>query len=533
MKPATPIGSIRTALASRGARVVLAVILLLVGLPVAVWLDLADLSEAALRRQASDMNSVITSIRNFYASDVVARVLASPGQTKVLPNYDSVPGAIPIPATLSIELGRIIGARQSNIGYRFVSDYPFANRAPHPLDGFERNSLAALRAHPGQQTTDLSGSLLTDRVRLVTPIIMGQACVACHNTNVDSPKHDWKVGDVRGIQEVTVTMPIATDLWSLKHLLIYFAFAAAAGVSFILLERRQAAVIRGINRELEGANNFLADVSLKISRYLSPQIYRSIFSGELDSTIHTKRKKLTIFFSDIKDFTATTERLQPEELTAVLNEYLNEMAQIAVDHGGTLDKFIGDAILVFFGDPESKGPVEDARACLRMAVAMQRRLVELGRAWRDRGLERPFQVRMGINTGFCNVGNFGSADRMDYTIIGAEANLAARLQYIAEPGGIVLSYETFALVKDIVVAHALPPITVKGVAREVVPYVVERLVETGAATVFNEHAAGLDLHLDLDSIDDAEAERVGAILRNAMAALAGRQAVREGGGAVG
>ena len=83
-----------------------------------------------------------------------------------------------------------------------------------------------------------------------------------------------------------------------------------------------------------------------------------------------------------------------------------------------------------------------------MAVDMQRRLAALNDEWRDRGIELPFHVRMGINTGYCNVGNFGSDDRMDYTIIGAEANLAARLQSIAEPGGIVLSYETYALVRD-------------------------------------------------------------------------------------
>ncbi|TKD10290.1 MAG: adenylate/guanylate cyclase domain-containing protein, partial [Mesorhizobium sp.] len=93
---------------------------------------------------------------------------------------------------------------------------------------------------------------------------------------------------------------------------------------------------------------------------------------------------------------------------------------------------------------------EDARACLRMAVDMQRRLEQLNRVWHDRGVERPFRARMGINTGYCNVGNFGSDDRMDYTIIGAEANLAARLQSIAEPGGICLSYETYALVRDLV-----------------------------------------------------------------------------------
>jgi class 3 adenylate cyclase len=243
----------------------------------------------------------------------------------------------------------------------------------------------------------------------------------------------------------------------------------AAAFAFIAIQRRQSGTIRGINRELETTNEFLAALSMKISRYLSPQVYKSIFSGQKDVIIHTERKKLTIFFSDIKDFTATTERLQPELITQLLNEYFTEMSNIALAHGGTVDKFIGDAILIFFGDPETKGEAEDAKACLRMAADMQRKLAELNVKWRGAGIEHPFQARMGINTGFCNVGNFGSADRMDYTIIGAEANLAARLQSIAEPGHIVISYETYALVRDMVVAHALPPITMKGISREVIP----------------------------------------------------------------
>ena len=175
---------------------------------------------------------------------------------------------------------------------------------------------------------------------------------------------------------------------------------AAVGFLFIALQRRQAAVIQGMNTELETANDFLASMSMKISRYLSPQIYKSIFSGQKDVTIHTERKKLTIFFSDIKDFTATTERLQPEEITELLNEYFTEMSKIALEHGGTIDKFIGDAMLIFFGDPETKGDAEDAKACLRMAIDMQRRVAELNAKWRNAGIEQPFRVRMGINTGY-------------------------------------------------------------------------------------------------------------------------------------
>ena len=296
-----------------------------------------------------------------------------------------------------------------------------------------------------------------------------------------------------------------------------------------LLQEKEAQLNRRLedmNRELEAANDFLVRISTKISHYLAPQIYKSIFSGQKDVTIHTERKELTIFFSDIKDFTATTERLQPEEITLLLNEYFTEMSAIALKHGGTVDKFIGDALVIFFGDPETKGTVEDARACLNMATEMQRRLAELNIKWRSAGTEHPFRVRMGINTGFCNVGNFGSVDRMDYTAIGAEVNLAARLQSIAEPGHIVISYETYALVRDIVAARALPEISVKGISRAVVPYVVEGVLdeEGRKIEIFSEHMTGLDFYLDPRAVDATAVERIRATLRDAMAALEGRQA---------
>jgi class 3 adenylate cyclase len=499
----------------------LLILLLLLGLPIVVWLDLNSLAEANLRRQAIDLNSVVSSVRGYYASNVVGRVLSSQGQTRVVHNYDDIPGAIPIPATLSLELGRVISEQQHNIAYRFVSDYPFNNRTPHVLDSFEKNALADLRAQPNQQVIDVSWTPLTDSVRLVAPVIMGAACVSCHNAHPESPKRDWKIGDVRGIQEVTITQAIAENIFAFKYLLAYFGFMTFSAVTFIGFQRQQAATIRGMNAELETANEFLASLSMKISRYLSPQIYKSIFSGQKDVTIHTERKTLTIFFSDIKDFTSTTERLQPEQITRLLNEYFTEMSSIALHHGGTIDKFVGDAMLIFFGDPESKGEAEDAKACLRMALDMQHRLAELNVKWRGAGTEHPFRVRMGINTGFCNVGNFGSAERMDYTIIGAEANLAARLQSIAQAGHIVISYETYALVRDILVAQALPPITMKGISREVVPYTVKGILDGSGKKVeiFSEHMTGLDFYLDPSMIDTNHSEHVRIVLQDALKAL--------------
>ena len=189
---------------------------------------------------------------------------------------------------------------------------------------------------------------------------------------------------------------------------------------------------------------------------------RSIFSGEKNVEVASQRKKLTIFFSDIAGFTETTDLLESEELTNLLNQYLREMSAIALEHGATIDKFIGDAIMLFFGDPETRGAREDAIACVRMAIAMQQRMRDLQAEWRERGQEHVFQLRIGINTGFCTVGNFGSDDRVDYTIIGNEVNLAARLQSHADLGGILLAHETYSLVKDVVLAEETGTITVKG-----------------------------------------------------------------------
>ena len=494
----------------------------LIGLPLAAWLDLRNLSERTIRSQAEALGSAINSMRSFYSSNVVARVRGFEGKTQVVHNYMDVPGAIPIPATLSLELGSVITGKNGNVQYRFFSDYPFANRAPHPFDGFERSALSTLRQNSKQQAVyDISGTIFDRRVRFVTPVVMAAECVSCHNSHPESPKRDWKVGDVRGIQEILIRQPLAANIFAFKYLLIYFLCAALAGLAVVLIQRRQALAVGRINRELENANGFLADISRKIAKYLSPQLYRSIFSGEKEVAIATERKKLTIFFSDIADFTATTERLQPEELTVILNEYLTEMSAIAVQHGGTVNKFIGDAMLVFFGDPETKGSVEDAKACVGMAIALRRRIRELNDRWRQRGLQQPVRVRMGINTGFCNVGNFGSNDRMEYTIIGAEANLAARLESIAEPDTIVLSHETFALVREIVRARPLSPVTVKGISRPVLPYVLDSLIEDVGANddVISRHDVGLNLFLDTAVLDDRAAARARCILQEALAAL--------------
>ena len=275
-----------------------------------------------------------------------------------------------------------------------------------------------------------------------------------------------------------------------------------------LMEAKQR--LEQANASVTEKNRMLEALSSKLSKYLSPQIYESIFSGAQTVEISAKRKKLTIFFSDIAGFTETTDQLEAEELTDVLNQYLTEMSKIALAHGATIDKYIGDAMLLFFGDPETKGMQEDAKACVMMAIAMQRRMRELEQEWRARGLERPFRMRIGISTGFATVGNFGSRDRMDYTIYGNQVNLAARLQSAAEPGGILLSYETNALVQGIVLTEEYPPMTVKGFVRPINVYKVlgtyQELVDDGKVVL--QERDGLRVLVDLTKQVSSEAIKV-------------------------
>jgi PAS domain S-box-containing protein len=249
-------------------------------------------------------------------------------------------------------------------------------------------------------------------------------------------------------------------------------------------------------------NHMLESLSNQLSKYLSPQVYASIFSGDQSVEIASKRKKLTIFFSDIADFTETTDSLESEELTNLLNHYLTEMSKIALDYGATIDKYVGDSVIAFFGDPETRGVKEDARTCVNMAIATQRRMRELQSEWLNMGLERPFQLRIGINTGFCTVGNFGSADRMDYTIIGNEVNLAARLESHAEVGGILLAHETHSLVKDTVLAEEGDTLTVKGFAKPVRTYSVVGLYDDLAeqGRIIRRDQDGLALAIDREKM---------------------------------
>ncbi|MDW6020444.1 adenylate/guanylate cyclase domain-containing protein [Mesorhizobium sp. BAC0120] len=270
--------------------------------------------------------------------------------------------------------------------------------------------------------------------------------------------------------------------------------------------------------QLADKSRALEQLSNQLAKYLSPQVYESIFSGRQEVKIASRRKKLTVFFSDIAGFTETAERLQSEDLTRLLNHYLTEMSQIALSYGATIDKYVGDAIVIFFGDPETRGVKEDAIACVEMALAMRKKMHELQDVWRASGIERPLQCRIGINTGFCTVGNFGSEDRMDYTIIGGGVNLASRLEAAATPGEILISYETFANVRDRIGCEERGHISVKGIAYPVATYQVVDTYENLVTDklVIHEERPNLKLDLNLVAMSTQDRGQAAAVLREAL-----------------
>ena len=279
--------------------------------------------------------------------------------------------------------------------------------------------------------------------------------------------------------------------------------------------------LRRVTIEVSEKNSMLETLSGKLAKYLPPQVYATIFSGAQDVKVVSQRKKLTVFFSDITGFTEITDKMESEDLTQLLNEYLTEMSLIALSYGATIDKYIGDAVMIFFGDPESRGVAADALTCVKMAVAMQKRVRQLARIWRDAGIERPLSCRMGIHTGYCTVGNFGSEDRVSYTAVGSGVNLASRLESEAPPGEILISYETYAHVKDEISCEEVGQIRVKGFADPITTYRViddfQAMADDGEALAIR--LPHLTVNIDPRRMNATEQEEACQLLQKALERL--------------
>jgi class 3 adenylate cyclase len=265
----------------------------------------------------------------------------------------------------------------------------------------------------------------------------------------------------------------------------------------------------------------------RMRRYLSPQLYDMIVGqgGEAETSISHQRRKLTIFFSDIVGFTTITDSIEPEILSDCLNKYLDVMSGIAIKYGGTIDKFIGDAIMIFFGAPTFENDTAHALNCVKMAIEMRDSLPALDEYWRKSGINHSLTCRIGINTGYVTVGNFGTNERMDYTIIGGPVNVASRLEHASEPGGVLISNATRSLIEDYIETTPKGEILVKGVHTPIETFQVIGLKnepekkENPFLKFDNDGFLLKPLHYDKVSTDPEERRLMRHALEKALAAL--------------
>ena len=197
----------------------------------------------------------------------------------------------------------------------------------------------------------------------------------------------------------------------------------------------------------------------RLKRYVSPRIAESIISNGSDKYLTTARKLLTVCFADLKGFTSASENMEPEDTVNLLNEFFTEMTSIIFKYGGTLDKFIGDGILVFFGDPIHY--TDHNERSVRMAIDMRERVQSLRKHWLEKGCN--IDICMGINTGYVTVGNFGSVAQMNYTVIGHQVNIAHRLQLEAKAGQILTTKQALTGLQHIIAAEEIKNVRLKGI----------------------------------------------------------------------
>ena len=249
-------------------------------------------------------------------------------------------------------------------------------------------------------------------------------------------------------------------------------FLSNVAIAFYNLYHREnlARLVEERTFALEQEKETVARAHKLLAKYVPPQLTERILADQIDDVWDYARRRLTLFFSDIKDFTNITEQMEPEDMANLLNEYLSEMYEIANEFGGVVANVKGDELFIFFGAPDKRPDRDNALGCVQMAVVMQRRMGELNEKWYNEGISRPLQIRCGINTGMVNVGGFGSKNRKDYTAFGMHVNLASRLEGICDPEGILVSHATWALVKDAFRFEPRGEVTVKGFSHAILAH---------------------------------------------------------------
>ncbi|WP_296208012.1 adenylate/guanylate cyclase domain-containing protein [Psychrobacter sp. UBA3480] len=304
-----------------------------------------------------------------------------------------------------------------------------------------------------------------------------------------------------------------------EGLLPLIVMVASLGVILYQFRRiyQQHITFKARAHQAGGRLNTMVSVINKLTRFVPPQIWEPIVKSDSPVRVSNKRAKITIMFSDIVGFTELSDSLSSDNLADILNTYMHCMTSIADKHGAVLDKFIGDGMVCFFGEPNSRGSRQDALDCVAMAIDMRREMRTLRQKWRLMGFEGLY-IRVGITTGYCHVGNFGSNSRLSYTIIGKEANLASRLESCAGKDQILVSESTYDYICHNYECEHVAAFCLKGIDEKVDAWqVLDPSASTGHLSKWVDHTLpGFNLHLNFKDMKDNDYQDIRARLNFAL-----------------
>ncbi|MBW4418748.1 MAG: adenylate/guanylate cyclase domain-containing protein [Myxacorys californica WJT36-NPBG1] len=420
--------------------------------------NMSRLSSSLIEAQATQ-NAVLytqsfNEAINLYSDAAVDRAKAIKG-VDVTHTYLTKQGAIPLPSTFAIELGKRVTDKNNELAFRLYSDFPFPSRKAQggAKDAFERDAIDFLKKNPRQQFTRLERHGDHTSLRYAEASLMKPTCVACHNTHPDSPKKDWEVGNIGGVWEVTQSLDSLVNKTNRNLTETFFTLGGISvlglsGITLVIGKQRQTtrelegrvrertADLAQANVDLEKRNGLIRQV---FGRYLSDSIVANLLETPEGLKLGGDRRNITILTSDLRGFTALSERLSPEQVIQILNLYLEHMADVINHYEGTIDEFMGDGILVLFGAPIAKE--NDALRAIACACAMQLAMGAVNEKLKPFDVPH-LEMGIGIHTGEVVVGNIGSEKRTKYGIVGSPVNLAYRIESYTQGGQILVSQQT-------------------------------------------------------------------------------------------
>jgi len=399
-----------------------------------------NLTEESAIDYAEQYIESLSIFRSTYSSEVVSRV-KNEGIT-ISHDHRMTKGAIPFPATFSILLSKKISNGKSGITTSLYSNYPWPWRTDGgPQNEYQKQALIFLESNPSKPYSVISETNGIRTLRYARAVIMKESCVVCHNTDPQSPKRGWKVGDVRGATIINLILP--SSVHALYKELSGIALIMLIGL--VLAITLLALVIKALRKSVEEtelfanetakSNRALANLNQAFTRFVPHEFLGFLQKDEISDVVlgdHTQ-KELTILFSDIRDFTSISEQLSPEEIFQFLNRYLSTMGPIVREHNGFIDKYIGDAIMALFTQPDH---------AILAALDMLKKLDVLNQDAENNILSQDIKIGVGLNTGHLMLGTVGEADRMESTVISDAVNVAARIETLTK------SYKTPLLISS-------------------------------------------------------------------------------------